>query len=315
MSGLIYILLFIAIVVTLLAEGKGKDNKLLTEKKPFIDEWANKLNGLSYSIPFVWFIDENETGKQAKDIKEKIAEANIGDKFNYRSFTTLKVLAVVASFVVYFIISFLLDNGQFVMKLLFNFSEDTAGNSSNSMQNIKIISFLILLVMALLPNILLKKRAVDYKTYYLQDIPVIQLFIILMLKSKRTLNEVLFALSRINTRYKGVFETGYRIFLRNKSDGLKYIEDSFGETRFKETVRALMDYGEYSRADTIKLIENNMTQLVEDNNAMKRRKDLSKLVYSQATIAIPFIAVIVLCLVPLAVYGLTIFEQAGLMGF
>lgn len=317
MSGIIYLLLFSAIVLTVVGYNQSKPDELATViKKPFAEKWANKLYSLSYTVPFVWFIDTEEKSSQAIGIKEKIAEANIGDKFNYRSFTVLKVGVVMLSFILFAFISLLLDNAEFVMGLLFNFAEgEGVGNSVSSMQNIKIITFMLLLATCLLPNIILKKRAMDYKFYYLKDIPIIQLFLILMLKSKKPLNEVLFSLAKINTRYKGVFETGYRIYLRNKQEGLKYIEESFGETKFKETIKALKDYGEYSRDDTIKLLENNMEQIVDYNNSTNRRKDLSKLVYSQATIAIPFVSIIVLCLVPLAVYGLQIFETSGMMGF
>lgn len=315
MSGIIYALLFIALLLVLMIHNKEYlMKKTIPMPNPFNDKWANKLHQLSYSIPFVWFIDEKEESPKTKDIKEKIAEANLGHMFNYRSFTTLKVGLLITSILVFLLLLVIINNGQEVMRVLFNIERNSTsiGNTPDSIQKIKSITFMILIALCLAPNIILKRRAMLYKYYYLKDIPVVQLFIILMLRSKKPVSEVLFALSKINTRYKGVFETGYRIYIRNKNEGFNYIEEAFGETRFKETVNALRDLGDYSREESIKLLENNMQQIVEYNNFLKRRNDLSKLVYSQSTIAIPFIAIIVLCFIPIAVLGIQIFQNAGM---
>lgn len=263
-------------------------------------------------MPFSWFIDEKEEHPKTKDLKLKISEANLTHLFNYRSFTVLKVGVMLLSLITFLFVILIIDNGGAVAKLLFNVDKvSMAGDVTQSYTNIKIVTFMVLLVLTLVPNIYLKRRANMYKFYHLKDIPVVQLFIILMLRSKKPIGEILYALSKINTRYKKVFDTGYRIYIRNKDEGLEYIKESFGETNFKETVNVLKDMGDYSREDSIKLLENNMQQIVEKNNAMKRRGDLSRLVYSQSTIAIPFIAIIVLCFIPLAVLGIDIFQNAG----
>jgi hypothetical protein len=314
MSVLIYIFLLTAsiLAIGLLNSLKMEEKKVLI-KAPFKYKWANELYKYSYYIPFVWFIDEKEEHPKTKEIKKKLAEANLTHVFNYRSFTTLKVALLISSILLFLLISVIINNAEVISKLLFDIDQvSITGDTTQTLKKIKIATFMILLAVTLAPNIYLKRRAKMYKYFYVKDIPLIQLFIILMLRSKKPVGEVLFALSKINTRYKEIFDTGYRMYIRNKEDGLEYIKESLGETNFKETINVLKDMGEYSREDSIKLLENNMQQIVEKNNAMKRRADLSRLVYSQSTIAIPFIAIIVLCFIPLAVLGIQIFQRAGL---
>jgi hypothetical protein len=313
MSTLVYVFLFIALILAVgLLNSFRMETKKVEIKTPFKNKWANTLYRYSYHMPFIWFIDEKEEHPKTKDMKNKLAQANLTHLFNYRSFTVLKVGVMILSIVLFLFLLLVMNNGDWFAKVLFNIETSTTPEVTPSNNNIKIIAFVVLLVMALIPNIYLKRRAETYKHLHLKDIPVIQLFIILMLRSRKPISEILFALSKINTRYKDIFDIGYRMYIRNKEDGLEYIKESFGETNFKETINVLKDMGEYSREDSIKLLENNMQQIIEKNNAVKRRGDLSRLVYSQSTIAIPFVAIIVLCFVPLAVYGIQIFSNAGL---
>lgn len=316
MSTFVYVFLFIALVLAVgLLNTVKEDTNHIKIKEPFQNSWANRLYRYSYYVPFVWFIDEKEEHPKTKDVKKKLAQANLTHSFNYRSFTVLKVGVLISSIISFLFVLMVISNGGMVAKVLFNIEQvDMAGGAEQSYTQIKIVAGLVLLAVTLIPNIYLKRRADMYKFYHLKDIPVIQLFIILMLRSKKPIGEILYALSRINTRYQGIFKIGYRMYIRNKEDGLNYIKESFGETNFKETINVLRDMGEYSREDSIRLLENNMQQIIEKNNAVKRRGDLSRLVYSQSTIAIPFIAIIVLCFVPLAVLGINIFQNAG-MGF
>lgn len=316
MSTFVYLFLFIALILAVgLLNSVKQETEKVKIKEPFQNRWANKLYRYSYYMPFVWFIDEEEKHPKTIDIKNKLAQANLAYAFNYRSFTVLKVGVLMTSVLSFLFVLLVISNGGAVAKILFNIEQvNMAGDVEQSYTQIKIVAGMVLLAITLIPNIYLKRRADMYKFYHLKDIPVIQLFIILMLRSKKPIGDILYALSRINTRYQGIFKIGYRMYIRNKEDGLNYIKESFGETNFKETINVLRDMGEYSREDSIRLLENNMQHIIEKNNSVKRRGDLSRLVYSQSTIAIPFIAIIVLCFVPLAVLGINIFQNAG-MGF
>lgn len=307
-----YILMLIAILlaVSLFNEQKSVETKKEIAK-PFDKKWANLLYRYSYHAPFVWFLDETESDKKAKDLKTRLASANATHLFNYRSYMTLKTMILLFAVVVFSLLLLILSNGGIVSKVLFNIENVT---ESQGTFQIKIVALMILMLLVLIPNFILKQREKIYATLHLKDIPIVQLFIILMLRSKKPVNEILYALARINTRYKGIFESGYRIYIRNKEEGLDYIQDCFGETHFKETINVLRDLGEYSREDSITLLENNMQKIVELNNSNKRRADIASLVYSQSTMVVPYVALITLCFVPLVVYGLKIFNSGG-MGF
>jgi hypothetical protein len=315
MTELIYTILLIALTLSLILYNQQLLESVDIQDSPFIDIWAEKLNRLSYTIPFVWFIDEKEKSKRAKDIKQKLVDANLTHKFNYRSFSTLKVLILIFAILFFGLINAILNNSDIILKLLFNIKEasNNVGNNADSINKLKIITLMLLSLLSLSPSVYLKRRAKLYKYYYLKEIPIVQMFIILMLRSKKTVTDVLFALSKINTRYKGIFETGYRIYLRDKNEGLDYIESSFGNSKFKETISVLRDLSIYSREESISLLESNMQQLIEISNTLKRRSDLSKSVYSQSTLALPFISVILLCFIPLVMFGLQIFQNAGIV--
>ena len=276
MSTFVYVFLFIALIlaVGLLNSVKEETNKVKI-LEPFQNKWANKLYRYSYYMPFVWFIDEKEYHPKTKDVKQKLAQANLTHVFNYRSFTVLKVMVLLSSIVTFLFVLLVINNGGIIAKVLFNIEQvSMAGGGGQSNTRLLILTAMVLMAITLIPNIFLKRRADMYKFYHLKDIPVVQLFIILMLRSKKPIGEILYALSRINTRYQGIFKIGYRMYIRNKEDGLNYIKESFGETNFKETINVLRDMGEYSREDSIRLLENNMQQIIEKNNAVKRRGDL-----------------------------------------
>jgi len=186
--------------------------------KPFKSELSNELYRLSYLAPFLWFVNPDKNDLKVKDIRQKLVEADLNSKLNYRSFVTLQILIFIGAVLLFILSSILVDNSQAVIQFLFNISVDNVGDSGVSKGKIKLFIAMILMAMALLPKFWLKQRAENNKYYYLKDIPIVQLFIILMLRSKRTLGDVLYVLSRTNTRYKQIFETGYRIYLRNKSE-------------------------------------------------------------------------------------------------
>jgi len=317
MTDVYYIFMFVGLLlsVSLLSEVRLETKKQLIDK-PFKTKWANQLYRYSFHLPFIWFLDDKEQDNRTLEIKKSLRKANLTYIFNYRSYTTLKVAIALLSVGLFILIYLLIENGGWIAEVLFNIQEPETVNAvqQESHTQFYIGTAMILMTIALLPNLYLKHRAKLYHMHHLQDIPVVQMSIILMLKARKPVGEILYALSRIQTRYQVTFTTGYRIYLRNKEDGLNYIQDSFKGTHFSETVKVLQGMDEYSREDSVSLLENNMQAVIEQNNAMKRRKDLSRLVYSQSTLAIPFIGVILLVFIPLVIFGIEIFQNAG-MGF
>lgn len=284
------------------------EDKKVTER-PFQSNFFNDIYKMSFSAPFKWFINPDEKDTKVKTIKTRIVEANMSDRMNYRSFVTIQILILIASVIVFGICSLLIDNSEAVISFLFNIQSGNLGDSGASSGKVKVILLMVLLILAILPKYWLKIKADSNRYFYLKDLPIVQLFIILMLRSKRPLGEVLYVLSRTNTRYKRIFETGYRIYLRSKSEGFDYLKSCFEGTKFEETLNILQSYNEYSHADSISILENNMEEMVQYTNILKRKKDLSKLLYSQGSLVLPFLAVMLLGLVPIAIYGNSFLQQ------
>lgn len=281
----------------------------VTNNKPFKEDLYNNLYSMSYLPPFVWFVNPDEKDKKVKNIRKQIAEGNLGDKFEYRSFVTLQVSVLLISLVLFIISLGVIDNGEFLVKFLFNIQLQPIDNSD--IGTIKICLGMFFLTLGILPKLILKFRADTQRFNFLKDIPVIQLFIILMLRSKRTIGDILFILSQTNTRYKTIFETAYRKYMRSKDDAFEYLQACFAETKFSETLTILEEFNDYSHSESITILENNMQEIIEYTNNLKRNKDLSRLIYSQGSLIFPFTACLLLGLVPVAYYGISLLGQAS----
>lgn len=298
--GLALFLGFVALVLSQVSEKKMID-------KPFLNEWSNELYVLSYSTPFKWFINPNENDERVRDINKLIIEANESNRLNYRVYVTIQMLLIIFALVSLFIFSFIADNSVLLFQFLFNIKIDVS--NPQVMTQIKIAFGIILLSLSVIPKFYLSSKAKNNKFTFMKDLPILQLFIILMLKAKRPLSEVIYVLSTTNTIYKPIFDTGYRIYIRDKGEGMKYLMDAFSETKFEETVQVLFEYGEYSKKDTMIVLENGLKEITEYTNTFKRRKDIGTNVFSQLSLALPFLSAMLLGFGPLVSYGL------GLMNF
>lgn len=272
--------------------------------KPFLNEFSNELYVLSYSSPFKWFVNPDENDERVKDIKRLIIDANESHRLNYRVYVTIQILLLMFAMFFLFIFSFLADNSVVIFQFLFNIKIDIS--NPTTMTQIKIGVGVLLLSLSIVPKYYLSNKAKKNKFFFLKDLPILQLFIILMLKAKRPLNEVIYVLSTTNTIYKPIFDTGYRIYIRDKNEGMKYLMDAFADTKFEETIQVLFEYGEYSKNDTMIVLENGLKDITEYTNTLKRRKDISGNVFSQLSLALPFLSAMLLMFAPLVSYGLSL---------
>ena len=275
--------------------------------KPFLNEFSNELYVLSYSAPFKWFINPTENQKQ-KDIEKLIVEANESHRLNYRVYTTIQTLILIGSVVLFSIFSLLANNSVIIIKYLFNITLDIS--SSDDLFKVKLFVGLFLLCVCLIPSTYLKRKAKNNKFYFLKDFPILQLFIILMLKAKRPLNEVIYVLSTTNTIYKPIFATAYRMYVGDRQEGIEYLKKAFLDTKFEETIKVLEEYGEYSKEHSMTVLENNLKDITEYTNTLKRRKDIGANVFSQLSLAIPFLAVMLLGFGPLVYYGINLLNPS-----
>lgn len=280
--------------------------------EPFDKEWKNTLYKLSYSIPFSWFIDEKELNPKTKEIKENLFYADMNKSFNYRSFTVFKILMLLSSVIMFFLLGFIIENYVVVTNFLFNLNQDATAISVGQINKFKIYVFMGLMILCLLPNIYIRNKSNMAKYAKIKDLPIIQLFITLMLRSKRPLGEILFTLSKLKTKYKDVFNVGYRIYIRDKKEGLDYLYNKFNGTKFQDTIKTLKDLDEYSKEDSIKILENNMLEIEEENKSIQRKQDIKNLLISQISLVIPFLSIILLGFAPIVALGISTFQQAGI---
>lgn len=305
LMGIAFLLAFSLVIDdTSIRNGNVKD-------QPFANKWANKMYSLSYSTPFIWFVDEKGISPKTEKIKKELFFANWSGFFNYRSFSVFRILVILVSIIGFFVGSFLINNASTVAGVLFNIKNVDVVNSSGSTSDSQIVLLIICVLVAMLPTLILSNKANYYKYTQVKDLPLIQLFIILMLRSKRPLNEILYALSRLKTKYRDAFNVGYRIYLRDKKEGLSYLENNFDGTKFKETIGILKGLEEYSKSETIKALENNLNEITAENEAIQKKKDVTKIIMSQLTLILPFLSVILLAFAPLVVYGIAIFSQSA----
>lgn len=311
MNALIVIFMSIAFILAIAMALNNKSTLTYTNinERPFSVEWANNLYYMSFRYPFRLFIDEKDESPRTLELKKNLFYANLTSIFNYRSFIVFRILILILSIIGYFVFSFIIDNIDGISSFLFNLKETNDMFTDTS--DAKIILVIIMAFIALLPTLIVNNKASYYKFAKVRDLPIIQLFIILMLRSKRPLNEILFSLSKLKTKYKETFNIGYRVFLRNKKEGISYLETKFDGTKFKDTLSALRDLDEYSKQETIKMLENNLEEIKEENETLQKKKDVKRVLISQLTLIVPFISIILLAFVPIVMYGIVAFQQSS----
>jgi hypothetical protein len=277
-----------------------------TEK--FENKFFNEMYLMSYGVPFKWFVDDDErpTEKKTIELQKTIALGGYDKYFTLRSYMTFKVFIAIIMLLIGGFVIIVADYWHIVGKLLFAVDSPPIKMTISS-KGITVGSFLGI---GLIPNMILKSKVKKKLKNDVKDIPVLQMFIILMLRSNKTIAEILYALSRIDTPHKEVFEKSYRIYLRNKGEGIGFLKKHFEDTKFVDTFNLLEDIGEYARSECIRILENNMHSLVEETAMIKQRNDMTRLVFSQASMFIPFFAVIMLGVLPFIVMGLDIFANS-----
>lgn len=272
----------------------------MRHEKIFEDDTANFLHGLSYLKPFVWFVNPDEDDKKVKTQQVLINKAGLHTKLNYRSFTSLQILLLIAGLAIYGVLFVSLEAWLFLIGFLFNMPIDT---TPEGLRSTRLFLAMGLLLVMILPGVLLRMRAKRNEFLFSQDLPLVQLSIILMLRARRPISEILFELSRTDNRYREIFETGYRIFVRDKNEGYDYLRKQFEGTGFEDAIDVLKNMGEFSKSESIVVLENGLQQLIRSGQEKKRGKALLGNLFSQFSMMLPFGGVILLGAVPIIVYA------------
>jgi hypothetical protein len=308
----IFLIVWAAMFLYVLAQSRF-DGDLADEEVSFASPFHQGIYRISFAIPFKWFVeDDRNLTVKGKKTKELLMQAGYNKKFTVRSFMAYKVVVMFSSLILIAFTLLMLDNLPWIMSTFLNVDPSTMNDSGLTIDMILLTSCFYL-SFALFPGIILKNKAKKELVNSNKDLPILHMFTILMLRSNKTVSEILFALSKLNTYHKDVFERGYRMYLRNKYEGMAYLRSHFDNARFVEMFNLLENIAEYARESCISIMDSNMKALVEETNTLKRRNDLSRLVYSQASMVVPFLAIILLGATPIVIAGLRIFSLSTIM--
>jgi len=255
---------------------------------------TGKLISLSYDAPFKWFIDNKESSKQAVDIKQKISDAQLYNAFTYRSFTVLKFITAFLSIAFMFILLLALNNAPNLFPAL--------NLTSNSLLETKMIIIVFTAILALYPTLNLSSKAKFVKTQRTKDLPVLQLFLILSLRTGRSIKEIFQTLGNLNTRYKNTFKTAFLVHLRSEKEAFEFLMKEFKDTRFEFTIRALRNMEYYSKEDTIIMLENSLEDLMAESKTKQEKTNLINMLITQGTLILPMLAIGLLILYPIITY-------------
>lgn len=264
----------------------------------FASNLSNRLYALSFVKPFVWFINPDEKDSKVKADEKLIKQADFDHLLNYRAFMTFQVVLFLIVLMVYSILFLFMDQILTFMDFIFRVKEDSEGTTMQT----RLLIGIILLSTLLIPKQYLKRRAKKSEFYFTQDLPVMQLSIILMLRAKRTMNDIMYTLGHNQTRYRRIFEKAHRIYLRNKIECWEFLRTEFKGTGFEDTINVLADIDNYSRSETIRVLENGMEFLIQKSAGQKETGAALGNLFSQFSMAIPFGGVLLLGALPFAMY-------------
>lgn len=271
--------------------------KLGVEQERFSHPFYNWIYRYSFVKPISWFVDDdNELSTKGEKIKEKLVVAGYYNKlFTVRSYMGFTVVFFAVGLLLGLIIAAASTQQHLIYKVLFNVDVEPVAF------NLKIILIVIMisLLLGLIPNIILSSKAKKAIYNKNKDLPMLMMFVILMLRSSKSTDEIMLALTKIKSSQQDVFIKAYRIYTRSPLDATILIKNHFGDGLFADMFDLLVDIKEYAKEEVIVIMESNLKTFVNTTNEIKRRNDLTSQVYSETSMAIPFLAIMFLGVAPL----------------
>lgn len=305
----IFVAIFMVVVLILSESVKNqkKDPRLIYDisDAPFDNALSNKLYQLSYSSFFGSFLPESADMPKAQDQDKMFAEAGYATKLNYRVFGTIQISLFMCAFVVTFVLGTFVAYNPGIIKLLFNIEMERGTFEPFIWVGMG------LMLACLIPSFFFKSKANSRHAGFIKDLPILQLFIVLMLKSQRSTAEILYTLGKTNTRYREIFDIAYRISIRSQTEAFDYLRNAFAGTAFVDTITILATSEEYSKQDSIDVLEGRIDALIQDVENIKGEKGVIKGLLSEGSIALPFVALMVLVVVPILIYAMNMMNTAG----
>lgn len=281
--------------------------KILIMDRPFDNEFSNELYALSFGKPFCWLIEEDSNHRKVKTITKNLAEAGLADRLNYRAFMTIQTALMIACFVLGLCFLIFFEQANWFLEILFNISFVVEGADN---QQAPIIVFCVLMLLSYTPQFYIRQRAKSNNFNFKKDLPVLQLFILQMLRANNTTGEVIYLMSKIDTRYQQIFATGYRIYTRNTAEGFQYLRNSFSGTKFEETISILEDFHQFSREESFKVLLNVSKDIDDQLASLKKSKATGAMLLAEGSIFLPLLAVLFLMFIPVIIGATSLISQA-----
>lgn len=303
-TGYLYIVPLGAMILYLLMQLLLNQN--LKRKKPFVNDYTNLFYNLSEVAPFRWFVEEDPRHIKALKMNYLIKEANMEKVMDYRSVTVMQFIFLFGGVALFVLINLSLAPLISFLAFLFNLDAQSLTENVGTLNQIRLVMAALMLSPGLLIKPYLKRKARSNEIDFIKDLPLLQLFIILMLRSDRTIGEVMYVLSTTRSTYQKMFQQAYLIYLRDPEEAFTFLEEQFDGTRLIETIYTLRDYAEYDKFESIKTLENNQEDIEEFTTQARKKAEAGKNLFATVSMAFPFLAVLALGAAPLAYWALNL---------
>lgn len=264
--------------------------------KPFKNKWTNLVYNLSFVPPFEWFVDKKED--KIKETERKIMRAGLEDYLDARTLSALQAALFFAGIIVFFLLMIGLEPIINLLSFMVGMSGGSEGVPQNILTALRFLSLIVAMTLPISVNVFVNQRIKHRAMRLLSDLPLLQMFISLMLRSDATVEEMFFTLTTTETSYQEIFEVAYRKYLRNHADAFEFLHDEFENTPITETLILLENFNEYARIDTVIAIENNQEQILEETSQAKQKANQFDSAIAVVSFALPFIGLGLLALAP-----------------
>lgn len=276
--------------------------------QPFDNKRSNALYNWSFAMPFKWFIQDDNKDPKIQDFNLLVFKAGLSQKLDYRSFTVLQSLLMGGGLAVGGLFAILYVEIFKGIGLLIN-TDFTNFTTGRNLLLGRLIVFSLFMLPSLLAKFYIKHQNSGKEVDFLKDLPLLQTYIILMLRSDKTIAEIFSILSTTRTTYQETFQKAYRIWLAEPSEGFDYLEDRFGDTKMADTIYILRDLAEYDKLETVRTLENNQVDIIEFSKNAKKKAEAGKNLMTQLAVAFPFGSVLILGAGPVAYWAMQIMAQ------
>ncbi len=274
--------------------------------KPFEPNWANDLYVISFQSPFSSFIEENDMHPKAIETNQMIGKAGKSHLLDYRVLTTLQLMLFIVSIAATVLFGILLVNALPFLCLLFNIPTEDV-----STPTVFMTVGIIFLLLSIAPKFYIRSKANQTEAAFIKNLPILQIFLVNMIKSNRPIQDILFTLGTANTVYKDIFANAYRIFVRNRVDAYDYLATVFAGTGWATTVNVLRNSDKFDIKDTCTTLVNQITDLEEEVAASKSGKSSLKSLISEGSIGLPLAALMLLGVAPVVIMIMNMLNSAS----